>query len=223
MTRRIVFSATVLAIVLLMACPQPFAVREVAKSAPVTGAIFTTLVDGTRVNANIYENKEDVYLDGGPGPNAPIGAAGLPEGWYYFQVTDPSGKVLLSTDEVKCRSFHINELGVIDQVTTATALMFFGHGRNQYLAPVLCAHATGIDQDYGALTVQLMPYKDTPNKGGVYKVWITPVGDFVGNPGAVDNPSYFHGFRPSKSKTDNFKVQQGKPFVPPVIVVRKVD
>ena len=40
------------------------------------GAIFTTLVDGTRVNANIYAAKTDVYLDGGPGNGAPQQSAG---------------------------------------------------------------------------------------------------------------------------------------------------
>ena len=45
---------------------------------PLSGAIFTTLVDGARVNANLYEAKEDVYLDGGPPQNAPASAAGLP-------------------------------------------------------------------------------------------------------------------------------------------------
>ncbi|MDB4961148.1 MAG: hypothetical protein JWP01_1147 [Myxococcales bacterium] len=28
----------------------------------------------------------------------------------------------------------------------------------------------------GAITVQLFPYLDTPNNGGEYKVWMTPVG-----------------------------------------------
>ncbi|MEJ2511268.1 MAG: hypothetical protein P8Y72_06680, partial [Anaerolineales bacterium] len=36
-----------------------------------TGAIFTTTPDGTIVNENVrYESKLEVYLDGGPGPNA---------------------------------------------------------------------------------------------------------------------------------------------------------
>ena len=42
-----------------------------------SGAIFTTVADGSEVNANIYASKELVYLDGGPGPGAPQGAAGL--------------------------------------------------------------------------------------------------------------------------------------------------
>ena len=88
---------------------------------PLSGAIFTTTVDGTIVNENVrYKTKLDVYLDGGPGPNAPASAAGLPEGDYYFQVTDPSGKDLLSTDHISCRKIHVNADGVIDFVYTGT-------------------------------------------------------------------------------------------------------
>ncbi len=72
-----------------------------AMAAQVTGAIFTTLKDGSAVNYNIYDVKEDVYLNGGPvSPKAPCTAAGLPDGEYYFQVTDPSGRWLLSSDPI---------------------------------------------------------------------------------------------------------------------------
>jgi len=158
----------------------------------LSGAIFTTTVDGSFVNANIYDAKEDVYLDGGPGPNAPASAAGLPAGYYYFQVTDPSGHTLLSSDPLSCRIFHVGSSGLIDSV---------GGGG--------CAHATGIDQDHGAITVQLMPYDDTPNPGGEYKVWVTPV-DKIGD---LDSPT--HGFVHRYSKTDNFKVQE-EVVTPPV-------
>jgi hypothetical protein len=172
-------------------------------SPPVSGAIFTTAVDGSIVNANVqYASKCDVYLDGGPGQHAPAGAAGLPSGNYYFQVTDPSGQTLLSTDAVSNRQFHVSTAGVIDQ--------YVGVG-----GP---AHPTGTDQDHaelGAITIRLanstcpVDYLDTPNGGGVYKVWVTPVGDFVGNSANVDNAcssGCYHGFLASKSKTDNFKV-----------------
>lgn len=188
----------------------------------LSGAIFTTMVDGSRVNANIYEDKDDVYLDGGPGQNAPPTAAGLPEGDYYFQVTDPSGKVLLSEDPVKCREFHINSYGVIDYIYPATCL---DKVKGKWVS-VDCSHQTGIDIDHpelGAITVQLMPYANTPNKGGVYKVWVTPVSEFVGDSNKVDNPQYFHGFVPAHSKTDNFKVKKGKPFTPPLLIVKKFD
>ena len=160
---------------------------------PLPGAIFTTNVNGSRVNQNLFADKCDVYLDGGPGPNAPQGAAGLPDGDYFFQVTDPSGKVLLSTDAVNRRQFHVSG-GII------TGLSGLGN------------HGTGSDIDHGATTIQLCPFDDTPNPGGVYKVWVTPVGDFEGDPTKVDNGykagsfPHFHGFVPAASKTDNFKV-----------------
>src|SRR3954463_7991674 len=72
-----------------------------------SGAIFTTLSDGSEVNLNIFPSKEDVYLDGGPGPGAPQEAAGLDDGVYVFQITDPSGKVLLSQDPANCRQFNV--------------------------------------------------------------------------------------------------------------------
>lgn len=168
-------------------CTEEGQIEQVEDDASaLTGAVFTTLSDGTRVNHNIYDAKEDVYLDGGPGSSAPAGAAALPEGDYYFQVTDPSGKILLSTfDPVECRQFHVDATGVISSVPN--------NG---------CAHATGVDADHGGLTVQLMPYDDTPNRGGEYKVWVTNVDDYVPGQGK-------HGFVAADSKTDNFKVRAG--------------
>ena len=61
---------------------------------PVSGAIFTTTSTGGSVNANIYDAKQDVYLNGGP---SRPGAAGLPDGAYYVQVTNPGGSVVLGT------------------------------------------------------------------------------------------------------------------------------
>lgn len=167
---------------------------------PLPGAIFTTLADGSQVNANIFSakcNTYGVYLDGGPGPNAPQGAAGLPDGDYFFQVTDPSGKTLLSTDPQAFRRFTVTG-GII---TSRVAPLAAGD------------HDTGLDVDHGAVTVELCPFLDTPNPGGEYKVWVTPVADFSGNPAVVDNgynPGYFHGFIPAASKTDNFKVRARK-------------
>jgi hypothetical protein len=161
-----------------------------------SGAIFTTVEDGSEVNFNIYPSKEAVYLDGGPGPGAPQTAAGLDDGDYYFQVTDPSGKTLLSTDAIECRRFTVKD-GIITGVVPAGG----------------CEHLTGNDIDHPpAKTVQLMPYDDTPNPGGVYKVWVTFVQDYGcvargKKPCAVGK----HGFVPSHTKTDNFKVRVGAP------------
>ncbi|HVE70393.1 MAG TPA: hypothetical protein VNI54_03420 [Thermoanaerobaculia bacterium] len=61
---------------------------------PMSGAIFTSDSTCTGTNVNIYNDKGDVYLDGGPAhPNA----AGLPNGSYYVKVTDPDGTLLGST------------------------------------------------------------------------------------------------------------------------------
>jgi hypothetical protein len=194
-------------------------------SAP-DGAIFTTLPDGSKVNYNIYAAKPDVYLDGGPGDHAPITAAGLPDNRYVFQVTDPSGKTLLSIDDARCREFDVVN-GVIVNVVPAGG----------------CEHATGIDADHGALsanpsdppavTVQLCGggagnptaptacFNDTPNPGGEYKVWVTSQADYLDGcvllgvadglaPGVVDcgfkTKGNAHGFVPRHTKTDNFKV-----------------
>jgi hypothetical protein len=177
-----------------------------AGSAP-SGAIFTTLPDGSEVNFNSFDSKDMVYLDGGPGPGAPATAAGLDDGTYVFQVTNPSGKVLLSTDPAKCRRFTVSG-GIITGVVAAGG----------------CEHKTGLDVDHGATTMQLIPYADTPNNGGVYKVWATTVANYLagcvmlGHDNGLDlvDCGYdagvaVHGFIPAASKTDNFKVKQPVP------------
>ncbi len=185
-----------------------------------SGAIFTTLPDGSAVNYNIYPSKFSVYLDGGPGQNAPIDAAGLDEGDYVFQVTSPSGKALLSTDLARCRMVHVNANGVISAFIGGSAASC-NQGLNGPLALGEDGnHKLGFDADHGAVTVQLMPYLDTPNPGGEYKVWMTRLEDFLlgcqamgfaGTSGldvvACDGKvrGNAHGFIPSHSKTDNVK------------------
>jgi hypothetical protein len=195
-------AATVLATVLSLALSH-----GIARADPLTGAIFTTVADGSEVNFNIYPSKDAVYLDGGPGPGAPQGAAGLPDGSYVFQVTNPSGKTLLSTDQAGCRQFTVLN-GIINSVQPA---IDFG-----------CPHVTGTDVDHGATTVQLFPFNDTPNNGGEYKAWATSLANYLAGCEALgvsngldvvdcgfangQNGSK-HGFIPSDSKTDNFKVK----------------
>lgn len=174
-----------------------------AMAAP-SGAIFTTTANGSQVNANLYSSKCEVYLDGGPGVGAPAHAAGLADGDYYFQVTDASGKQLLSTDVVSNRRF---------QVTNGVITAYTGTG-----GPV---HPIGYDRDHpelGAITIRVAnaacpaDFLDSRNGGGVYKVWVTPVNDFTGNPANVNSAcgaGCFHGFLNSKSKTDNFKAEVG--------------
>ena len=177
---------------------------------PLSGAIFTTDQHGNAVNGNAhYLSKcgvNGVYLDGGPGPNSPPNAASLPDGDYYFQVTDSSGKTLLSTDPVSHRCISVADGVITGNCPTGT-------------------HATYVEADHGSIgarTVELCaapdaPFLNTPNSSGVYKVWVTPAGDgtlkgrgFFGDPTRVANdcrgvPGCFHGFIASRSKTDTFK------------------
>ena len=71
-----------------------------AATPALPGAIFTTDQRGNAVNGNAHYLRKcgvnGVYLDGGPGPNSPPNAASLPDGDYYFQVTDASGTTLAS-------------------------------------------------------------------------------------------------------------------------------
>jgi len=169
-------------------------------AAQVSGAIFTTTPDGSIVNENVhYTSKPDVFLSGGPGPNAPPGAAGLPPGEYYFQVTDPSGKQLLSTDSTRNRCVVVGNAGYIINQRCGSA---YGPG-NHLLNP-----KAGTANEF---VIQLIPFDDTPNNGGVYKAWMTPVAAYVGNIDVTDNQNCgngcFHGFIPADSKTDNFKVR----------------
>ncbi len=163
----------------------PLSAASAAPVAQLSGALFTTDVTGVPVNLNHYADKRDVYLNGGPGINAPVDAAGLPAGTYTYQVTDPSGRTLLSTDPIACRQVTVDASGRFTSVAPSGA----------------CAHATGVDGEDGGITVQLFPFADTPNNGGVYKAWITPTSAL-----ACESRSSKHCFVPADSKTDNFKV-----------------
>jgi len=153
------------------------------------GAIYTSLGDGTVINHNLYNSKSDVYLNGGPQNQ---NSAGLPNGTYYFQVTDPSG-TLLSTDDAICRQLTVAN-GVVSGASPLSGA---------------CAHANGqLNILNGSIPVQLIPYNDTPNPGGEYKVWLIQKSCNAGDP-TVSGPEI--DFRPSCSKTDNFKVRLTPP------------
>ena len=113
-------------------------------AAALTGAIYTSTADGTTVNANLYEQCDQVYLDGGP--QNQNGGGGLPPGTYYFQVTNPNGDVLLSTDNAVCRQLTVNSSGAIAGATGP------------------CPHTNGITNPANGNTpVQLYPFNATPN------------------------------------------------------------
>ena len=223
------------------------AVVDAYGGGPIHGAIFTTTPLGDVVNENVrYSDKREVYLDGGPPGHAPITAAGLPDGLFVFQITDPPGKVLLSDDPAKCRVVRV-EGGVIRQLVRPSDIPGFdpalantyGNGRGTacHVADEPAGmgasghHDTNVDVDHGAegaIVVQMMPFLDTPNPGGVYKAWMTPLREYLakgGNLGAQTKAIVTQGktvgyardpgFAPplSKVKTDNFKVRENPPFI----------
>jgi hypothetical protein len=178
----LVLGATVIALLTL--------VLNTAAMAQVSGAIFTTNWDSSFVNGNVYDLQTDVFLNGGPRPNAPCTAAGLPDGQYYFQVTDPSGSHLLSTDDIAARKVTVSGGLIVDHPVEAP---HYPH----YVGIGKCVGVNGSN-----ITVQLFPFLPTPNPGGEYKLWMTKDYDYDWT---MTKGSF--GFIPSKSKTDNFKVQ----------------
>ena len=89
-------------------------------AAQVSGSIQTTLPTAATLQGNIYPSKARVFFTAGPqNPKA----SALPDGLYYFQVTDPSGPSLLSNDPGGCRQIVGGGRlpGLYDPVTQALA------------------------------------------------------------------------------------------------------
>lgn len=151
-----------------------------ASAAGLKGKIYTTTFAGQ--SENHFSSKDLVYLAGGPqnANHAP------PDGTYYFQVTDPSGNTLLSTDPAVCRQ-----------------LVIFS-GRIAAADGPSCQHSTGIPESAdGSTPIKLMPFNDTPNPGGVYKAWLIRQGA-----GTTVAPDGMHiNFSNSNAIKENFKAE----------------
>jgi hypothetical protein len=145
------------------------------------------------VNCNIYQDKADVWINGGPAAN------GLTDGTYFFAVVEPDGSKdpndgspeLLSTDAYTDRTFVISGGEILS--TSGT-------------------HLT--DGASPNLKIQLAPYLDTSNPGGEYKVALCRIDtqeSFVAAttvpPAAASYDPEFDPVDPSTCKTDNFKVK----------------
>ena len=91
--------------VLSLSAAALFLPSSTAVAASFNGAIWTSLSNGATVNANQYANKTDVYLNGGPQNCG--NSNGLPDGLYYFEVTDPSNSTLLSSDSISARMVQV--------------------------------------------------------------------------------------------------------------------
>ena len=154
----------------------------------VNGAIQTTFPNGTMVNGNLYPSKDQVYLVGGP---QNMNSSGLsPDNTtYYFQVTNPSGSVLLSLDDISCRQVQVTGGKIVGSTGPtckhANASMNLANGE----VPVQLCNPTNCTADFA----------DTPNGGGEYKVWVTPASEYGTCTGSF-------GFCGGDTKTDNFKI-----------------
>jgi len=117
-----------------------------AAASAASPAAFTTDSTGSAVNKNHYDNKCDVYLNGGPT------GASLADGSYTFVVlapggqADPNGPNKLSSDSNAQRTFS----------SSGGAISYSG------------SHATSTDAATGRTLIGLCDYDDTPNPGGVY-------------------------------------------------------
>ncbi|HEX5833573.1 MAG TPA: hypothetical protein VFY34_06960 [Pyrinomonadaceae bacterium] len=139
---------------------------SVALTAPLPGAIFTTDVTCNGTDLNIYATKADVYVDGGP---AHTGAAGLPAGEYYIQVTEPDG-TLLGTS-----------LGTNDE----TPIVVNAAGEFAVCYQLIDVVRTASNP--GPFPVAPDGFDTTSNPGGEYKVWVSRVSTFANDETKTDN------------------------------------
>jgi hypothetical protein len=156
-----------LLMVLAVAMVAVFALAGSASAAPLSGAVFTTESTCTGANVNIYDAKEDVFLDGGPqstgNPNNP--PAGLPDGQYYIRVLapGPDGGTLLGTSIGSGDDAPIEVVG--------------GEFAECYRLSDILIKAT--DGSSG--------YDDTTNAGGEYKVEVSTSPTFENSVTKSDN------------------------------------
>jgi hypothetical protein len=121
-----------------------------------SGAIWTTDSSCEKVNENLYPSKEAVYLNGGPEKPQ---QNGLPDGYYYVQVTEPDG-TLLGTS-VPNKPVYVED-GSFDGCCQ--------------LWTILTKHSDGTQG-----------YDDTTNSGGEYKVWVSKNSTFRNSESKTDN------------------------------------
>jgi hypothetical protein len=180
---------------------------KLSSAAAVSGAIYTTDMDGMEVDLNLYNNKEDVYLNGGPHNT---NASGLDVGTYWFQVTSPNGDTLLSTDPALCRQVVVTPNSGGNGVVSGAAPGRPAYCTDDTLYPVdgvlgfPADHNSGGQNANGGYGVQLMPFDTTPNNGGEYKVWLIRQ---TSQTTVAPDGRHINNVNGGNSKTDNFKIR----------------
>lgn len=136
------------------------------------------------VNCNNYEKKQDVFLTGGPVK------AGLSNGTYFFAVLVPGYQNGGFIDGAKGNLSDTNaEKGCKEGDTAAERTFTVTDHEITYDGP----HGKGTTPN-GRSAIQLVPFCDTWNNGGVYILAICQVG----------------ATSPKQCKFDAFKVKKGK-------------
>ena len=173
-------------------------VLAASPAAAVSGAAFTTNVDGERVNQNHYADKCDVYINGGPNN----GANQLTDGTYFFAVLEPGGQP------------NPNDGGdgnLSDDVDTSSNRQVTVQGGK--IRSTSGTHESRNDPstalDVTDKLVQLCQYADTSNPGGVYILALC----LLPSPGATVHPR--------DCKYDAFKVRSSGGDTPANLVALK--
>lgn len=147
-------------------------------SAQPGGSAFVLDRFGLHVPGNSFERLDAVFFSAGRGVDC-LGTA-LADGDYYFQITDPAGTVLLSTDPILERKVRVAG-GVL----------------TQYLGTKHLASAKG---PCGSLYLRLYPFLPSPYPSREYRIWLTRVQDY--DPLLTN----LFGFDPGLCKSDGFRV-----------------
>jgi hypothetical protein len=153
-------------------------------------AVLGCLDNPTGVDCNNYETKFNVFMSGGPA----TGNSGLPDGTYFFAVLVPGsqnggfidGQPGNLSDTTAWLGTHDDGSG--DDVANRTFTV-----ANHEISGYGGTHEGGVSSDHtgNRRILQLMPYDDTENNGGVYILAI-----------CVENAT-----DPSECKFDAFRVQ----------------
>ncbi|HSD71621.1 MAG TPA: SdrD B-like domain-containing protein [Thermoanaerobaculia bacterium] len=174
----------------------------VGARAQLSGVVTTVTAAGAP--QDVFTAKGDVFFTAGPTATPCAFTRFLSDGRYYFQVTDISGRRLLSTDPAA------------ERVVTVRNGVLFSYDGHTHAADA--AQGTGGEEGAefvalgpcGGLSVGLAPFSDAGNLDASYLLWLTPLAAFSGDPAQIDavcGTGCFHGFRPESSLTASFRVE----------------